>query len=247
MGQLHEIIAVEKALRDEARQAVETAKALFTQGQSRLRGQTARYEPTDPDELTETSAVQVMETTAAQVLGDVARVFGRYMDAAMQKEQTNMSTEAYVIVDGQEITGPLAAPALLNLEARLIEIKKLYEVTPVNDVTRIWEYDDQRGSFMTVERRRIKMRKEVVFETMFAGDAKHPPQIDRQSKDVPVGYVYTRQESGCLTPADQKARLARLGELIRAVRQARERANRVPVVKLELANKLFSYINEGVV
>ncbi len=246
-GQLHEVIAVEKSLREEAHQAIETAKALFTQGQSRLRGQTARYEPTNPDELTESSAVQVMETTVAQVLDNIAQVYGRYIDASLQKEQTNTLTEAYVIMDGEPITGPLAATALLNLEARLNELKKVYEAIPVNDVTRVWQYDEQRGSYMTEERRRIKMRKEIVFETMFDGNEKHPPQIDRQSKDNPVGYVYTRQESGCLTPADRRARLTYLGKLIRAVRQARERANRISVVDLALAGELFARINKGVV
>lgn len=247
MGKLHELLAVQDSLKAEGRNTLKAALGLFTSGQGRLTGQVQRYEPFE-EEYSESAQVQVMEITVNQVLDNIAQVFGQYVDAGIQKEETNALTSAYIMIDGQPVFDePLSAPALLNIEGRLRELKAVYEAIPVNNVTYNWEYDKQLDCFVSGEQRRIRTRKERHHETVFEGNENHPPQVDIYTKDKPIGYVFTSHQSGALTSADRKEKLARLEVLIRAVRKACKRANQADVKSVHVANKLLAFINTGVV
>ena len=125
MTKLHELIAVESDLKSKALSDSQTAKDVFG-AESGMIGEIRTYQPlidgdeTFPDEITN------LVTTVDEVLGLMKDSFGGWMDVALTKEVQNTQTNASVIVDGVDLFVDLPAPALLNLESKLAEIKNKY-------------------------------------------------------------------------------------------------------------------------
>ena len=70
----------------------------------------------------------------------------------------------------------------------------------------------------------------------------HPAQAQSYSEDEKNGTRRTVLHSGMLSPVEKRNRLHRLDKLTQAVKQARQRANRVDIVDLKVADTIFGYI-----
>ena len=68
--------------------------------------------------------------------------------------------------------------------------------------------------------------------------------IQTYTKDVRVGTWTTVIQSGMLAPTEKARLMSRLDALLRAVRQARQRANDHEIIKEQVAERIFRYIHE---
>ena len=245
MGKLHELLAVEPELKGQAQRAMSQVKSLFTGGTGRLIGQTRSYQPLDEGGERFEDEITIMAATVEAELDKVATAYGAWMNAAIQKERTNQVARADIVLDDVTFIGGLPATALLNLESKLAELKQVYAAIPTNDPTIKWEYDDQLGYF--VSRPRITYRTQKVPRThvLYEATPEHPAQVELFHEDVRVGTWTTIIHSGGLTPREKQVRLQRVGDLLRAVKQARQRANTVDIEPFEVAKRIFNYINGG--
>lgn len=242
MGKLHELLAVEPDLKAEAQRLANKIKALFTDGKGRLVGQIRTYHPLQEggeefaDEITE------LATSVNSELADWQRAFSNWLNAAMQKEITNQNTGADVIIDGMTLFENMPATALLNLEAKLVEVRQVFNQIPTNDPTENWMWDADLGLFVSKPRTTYKTKKIMRNHVRAEATKEHPAQVEVYTEDVRVGTWTTIIHSGMLTPSEKQLRLQRIDALIRAVKQARHRANDTDVIDTHLAKKLFAYI-----
>jgi hypothetical protein len=240
MGKLHELLAVEGDLKSAAQRALKDVSALFQAG---LLGITRRYTPLRdgdmrlPDERTE------LATTVPIQLDLLSRHMGRWIDIAYQKEVTNTETMADVIVDGTLLLGAVPAPALLNLESKLAEVRKVYAAMPVNDAAERWQFHDGQGCW--VSEPRITYRTQKVRKSFVAYEAtkEHAAQVQVYTEDDRVGTWETTIFSGAVTAVQKQAYLDRIDALQRAVKQARQRANNIDAMKGGIAESVFKFIN----
>jgi len=243
MGKLYELLAVESNLKSEAAQAISKIKGLFLEGKKNFLGQLRTYAPLEengekfPDEITN------LATTIDDELETFQTAFARWIDAAVQKEVTNKKTSASIEIDGEILVADLPAPALLNLESKLAELRQIYAAIPTNDPSERWELDEQLGCFVSNPRITHKTKKVPRAHVLYDATPEHPAQVESFTEDMRVGEWTTIIHSGMLTPVEKQKRLKRVDTLLRAVKKARQRANDVDVDDVKIAKKFFDYIN----
>ena len=243
MGKLHELIAVETDLKSEAVRLCTEVAELFTKATGKFVGQIRRYQPLAedgehlPDEVTE------LATTVNDQLQSLWVAYGRWIDATVQKEVTNMGTSAFVVVSGEVILKDLPATALLNLESKLATLRGVYVSIPTNDTTERWEWDSQQGVYVSVPKESRRTKKVPKSLVGYEATKEHPAQIQYYTEDVPEGTWTTFKRSGMLSPSQKRVILERLDELIRAVKTARQRANDTEASKVQVAQVIQDFLH----
>ncbi len=241
---LYEILAVEPDTKKEAAEAAKEAISRFSQPPKFVGMETSVHpvlegEPELPVEVTK------MAFTVQEELMKLRDVFGRYINVAMIKEATNTQAKADVIVDNAEFLLNMPATALLNLEARLEELAKVYEAIPTLDLTESWNYDQGRACY--VSDRRVSYRTKKVMRNHVLSDATehHPAQVQVYNEEIPTYRIERVISSSILTPVQKQLKLDRINKLAKAVKQARQRANDTEIAAIEVADKVFDYIETG--
>lgn len=241
MAKLHELLAVEGDLKAQAQRAVGEAKGLFLDGQGKFLGQTTVHRPANEGDEQMPSKVTHVATSVDAELAAVWIGFARWINASIQKEETNQSTRAVLIIGGVEVE--LAATSLLNLEAKLLELRALYRAIPTNDVTTPWDFDHDIGCFVSEPEVRRSTKKVPRSLVAYEATKEHPAQIQAYQEDVLAGYITITKQSGMITPTEKRARLERLEELFQAVKRARQRANDIQVKKVDIGQHILAHIN----
>jgi len=243
MGKLHELLAVETHLQVEAQRVMQATQSLFTDGQARLEGLHRTYTPTDehgdilPGEHTE------LATTVEAELAQVRASFGKWLDASFQKETTNTGTAANVEIDGNTLLEDVPAPALLNLEAKLAALRKVYEAIPVTDPSIRWTLNTDVGGYVSPEQSRFVTQKVQEPLVLYPATPEHPAQTQLVVRDVRVGTWHITTYSGKVSATVKREWLARIDNLLEAVKRARQRANDIEHVTDVAAETLFAYIH----
>lgn len=250
MGKLHELLAVEQDLMREAKKTLDEAirvfgrKELFTGLHKRLE---MIEEGRDAEEK-EAEEYAELTTTANEITGAFWIAATRYYDALLQKESANQEATADVIIGEQTIASGLPATFLLGMEARLNTIRALYEAMPTLAPGTVWEPDEQKrtGAWRATRPEiRRKTEKVVKHSVVYKATVEHPAQVETWNVDEMVGTFTTEMWSGAVPQAEKLDKLVRLDRLIRAIKQARQRANTVEVKPLEIGKRLSEYINTG--
>lgn len=242
MGKLHELLAVESDLKSRAQRTLGQIRALFGDGQGKLVGQVRVYKPLadDGEPLPEESTK--LGTTVHAELELLRKDFAPYIDAAIQKEKTNMSTAADVELDSKVLFKALPATALLNLESKLGELRSVIAAIPTNDLSEAWQFDEQRSAYISRERITYSTKKVSKAQVLYEHTDKHPAQVELITLDERVGTWSTTIQSGMYAPTEKRELLKRVETLLRAVKQARQRANSIDVVDVQIADKLFKFL-----
>jgi hypothetical protein len=244
MGKLHELLAVEGDLKATATRVMNEIKSLFANG-DRFVGRIRHYRSLLENGEQLSDQRSEVSTTVAGELARIAFSVGDWMDVAFQKEQSNTGTSADVVIGNNVILSGLCAPALLNLEGKLAEIRKVYSSIPTNDLAERWTLDGDTGYYISEPRTTYRTKKTMRSFEASPATKEHPAQVSVYTEDENVGAWETTLFSGAISPVDKQAMLDRIDALLRAVKQARQRANSVVASKEKVASKLFHYINGG--
>jgi hypothetical protein len=245
MGKLHELLAVESDLKTSAARATKAVSDLFGNAAQRFVGQVRRYRPLTEEGTRLPDERQALSATVKEELDRFASEYGRWIDAAFQKEQTNMNTSADIVIDDTVVISGLCTPALLNLESRLSEIRRVFAGIPINDAAETWNFDEQQGCYVSETRKTLRTKKVPRAFEAAAATKEHPAQVHVFQEDVPVGEWETTIFSGAISPTEKRTYLDKIDALIRAVKAAKQRANAVEASREKIANILFGYINGG--
>lgn len=248
MGKLHELLAVESDRKATAAKILEEAKTTFTKREEHFTELRKEYTPDNENDrqLEQPKEVKPMVETVNDKLRWVGQHVGALIDLTYQKELANTEAKADVVLEnGEELATQVPATVLLNLEAKLKEVREVYALIPTLQPGEEWKREEN-GHYSAVDK---KIRTKKIFKNHVKAPAtdKHAAQVEVYSEDERIGLSVTTKVTSLLTVADKARLLCRVDELARAVKRARQRANNTEAKNVEIAKKLFAYINASVV
>jgi len=248
MSQLHELLAVEGDLAGQSQKIM--AETIKSFGRNELfNGHTKVLKMDDENRQGEEEAgfeSVKLTTTVKKRLDYTWDSLIRHIDAFSQKERTNQEAKADIIVDGAIIAKDVPVTSLLGLEKRLKEIRSIYDSIPTLQQGVEWVESPNDGEDIFKSKYpevRTKTDKVLIPVVLYEATKEHPAQVKEVVKDVVVGKFVTEKVSGMVTSAQKSNWIGRIDDLIRAVKQARKRANNTEVVKVEIGKKFFDFIN----
>jgi hypothetical protein len=246
MAKLHEVLAVDADLEGKAKLVLDEGRKVFKDKPALFTGYARTYQPFTEDGIDYPEEHQALATTVADKLKYIAQSITAWFDVLAQKEATNQIAFADIVVDGVVLAAQVPATLLLGLESRLKMVRTVYESIPTLPMNTAWVEDVAKGEgvFSMVHPEEVfKTAKTTKSTVLYAATPEHPAQIDKWDETVNVGKYVKQVWSGMITPAHKAKLLERIDILIRAVKTARQRANSVEVVKLNLGKQLMDFIN----
>lgn len=249
---MHELLAVEGDLAGTAKKLAEEARDTFakkpTHFQSAVKAVT--YFDDQKSNLNRTEQTAMAETVGGK-LKYLSRALASYYDVYAAKEATNQTASADIVIDGEPLFKAVPATVLLGMETKLKELRTVYEAIPTLQPGVIWEVDAEApGRVYKTKNPGVTFTTEKVMSAVVLAEAtkEHKAQVKEVVNDVPVARVETTHKSGMITPADKSMLLGRLDSLIRATKEARQRANSVDAVTFSnFGKELLAYINGDLV
>jgi hypothetical protein len=243
MSKLHELLAVETDLKNQATNFINEAQKTFAAKTNHFIGQNRTYQPVNDDAERFPDENQELVTTVYEKLNFVEDHVGRYYDALVQKEFTNTFAKADLVIGDTVIATGLPATALLALENRFKALREVYRSIPTLDPAEKWTIDTQHKDCYVSETKETTKTAKVVKPLVLAqATDKHPAQVQMVNVDEIIGKWKTTRWCGMLTPAEKSALIERVETVLTAIKSARCRANDCEVQKINVAQKLFSYI-----
>jgi len=172
-----------------------------------------------------------------------------HWDAIAQKERANQKALGSFELPGDNKTVfTLPATLLLGLENRLLQLRNVYETIPTLDPKVEWVRNDSNmeSSYKTKEPQ-IRHRTEKTFSyiEMSPATKEHKAQVDKVSKESPVGNYEETFYSGAVTPTKKSEMLSRIDWLLKEIKKARQRANKQVVEDIHIGKRLMKFINYG--
>lgn len=246
MTKLHEILAVDADLDSAARTILDERVNTFTKKVdhflSSVRKLTMIDESREKENLTE---IKEMVTTVDKQLKYMRGHVVRFYDNVAKKEATNQTAKADLVVGGKTLAKDLPATLLLGLETRLKYLRNVYLSIPTLQPGIVWEKDPSEDNVYLAKHDDVRLRTEKQPKSQIIAPAteQHPAQTQTWTADVAIGTITISHKSGMLTPAEKSVLIGRIDELMRGVKQARQRANKAEVVKLKIGDVLFDYIH----
>lgn len=250
MGKLYEVLAVEAdkkgiaiRLLDESLKVFKNNTKLFEGFSKKLSMDAAGQESIE----LANSETSELSTTVQERLDYTVPAVSDWLDITLQKEATNQTAVADLMIDGEILAKDLPATFLLGLEDKLKKIRSVYEAIPTLDSSVVWE-KNVNGKTNTFRARdteiKTKTQKQPKSRILYEATENHPAQIERWNEEVVIGRYITNLTSGKISSERKMTLLGRIDRLIQAVKQARMRANGVKVVIKNIGNDLFEFINK---
>lgn len=253
MGKLHQLIAVEKDVKNKHQKILEECSKTFNQRGALFNETRKSYsafltDDTDrPDE-----EFLPMQTTVKSKLNYVEDSVVRTLDILIQKERANSVAKADIEIeqlDGTKKTliSNVPVTALVQMENLLEDLRtRVYNEIPTLDPSKVWNPDRTTDDVWIAEPV-IRQRTRKVQESLvlLQPTDKHPGQAQMVTNDKPVGNWTHSTRSGCLSPKQKSDLLEKLERLIAGVKIARAKANDVEVETAVIGKTIFNYINEA--
>lgn len=238
---LNQILAIEKSVKSNSYERLTDSHRLMQKGQL-FSGISRSYLPIEEDGQSLPPESTLVQQRAKNIIADVVEDLNEYLDVVATKDYANCNAKADVEVDGQVLFEEAPVSYLLFLEKQLQDYKSFVKKMPVLDPSEEWHFDDNQNCYATspVETSRTKKipRNHVKAEAT----EHHPAQVEVYHEDKVVGLWKTMKYSGALSVKDRTNMLSRVEKVLKAVKQARERANSQEIERLHVADTMLNYI-----
>lgn len=251
MTKLHEILAVESQKEGYFKDSLIEMINLFKNKLNHFSGFSKTLTLNGEDspekqakELAE-SENQTLTTTVASELNYLSDVISDYFDVIAQKDDANQRAVADIVIDGVVIATAIPATTLLSLENKLKQLRSVFDQIPTLQPGVDWKLDPTLGDHVYIDQNKIirsKTKKGFDFKVLVSATDKHPAQVEKWDIVEDIGYFTTTRWCGMISVAEKSELLKRFDKLASAIKQARQRANEAEVNKIQLGNKLFSYL-----
>ena len=255
---IHELVAIEKTRKQTYASMVSETMNTFTKKENLFQTHTKTYAPLRNDDLERPADNETPQpiTTVKAKLDYFQKYLVGIMDVVLQKEEANSRSKADIILESEDTTDITIATgvpvsALVQIENLLDQVRKeVYENIPTLDPAKKWTLDEAAGdgTYKSDEMIRQSTKKIPRVIVLHPGSDKHPAQTQLVSEDVLAGNWTTIHFSGKITPAEKSNILARVDNLIDAVKKARTRANDTEInSQKKIGKAIIGYINNGVI
>lgn len=243
MGKLHELLAVEGALKATAGKIGSETTDTFNKRKHLFTGHFKTYHPDDEHGDRFDPEVKKVEYTVEERLDYTLKHMSRFIDANFQKESTNTLAKADIIIDGKKIAEDVPATMLLGLEKYLTVLFMVYQTIPTLEPGKNWGVDSKKTDIYTATDKSVyKTAKKTTAVVLYEATTEHPAQVKEVVEDIRIGSWTIELQSSCITPRKKSEYLERIQILMAAIKKARARANNQEVKNVHIAGKLFEYI-----
>jgi hypothetical protein len=255
---LHELLAALGDSQKRSDLAQQEAKETFTKRAGHFRGGvktlTLLADTEEARAIEKASAEHgAVTTSVAAKLRYLNKPVTSWWNACLQKEATNQEAKADLVVSGKTIASDLPAGFLLAMERELKQFRSVLEEIPTHEPGKTWvptsdvvAQDGSKEIFKNaVPTVRPKEKKVLKPVEMSPATKEHPAQVQAVNEVETLGTFEIVEYASTVSPAAKSDMLARVSELLKAVKKARMRANQTPVVKKAVGSALFRYILEG--
>jgi hypothetical protein len=250
MGQLHEVLAVEQDAKSVATKVLDEGRKTFKDRDQHFMGQIRHYEPVveGPGHTAMDDQHKEVATTVHAKLGYILQHVARFLDCRATVDATNQQARADIILDGKELAKDIPGITLLGLEQEIKRIRDVLGVMPTLPPGHKWEADAQQGDHiyrMANPVKKERTTKKLVPQVLYEATDHHPAQVQTIDDVQVVGYYTTEVWSSAISPAQKSEIMGRCDKLLRAVKQARMRANQAEVIQTKLGKTLTNFILNG--
>jgi hypothetical protein len=244
MAKMHELLAVESSVTaNYQRDLDETLKVLgrpdlFTRQVSK------KSFFAEEDQKLNTTETKEITTSVKERLKWFANIADSFYDVVAQKDLTNQKAVADIVLDdGSVLLSAVPATTLLAMETRLQDWRKVLSATPTLPSGISWEWDANEGLWKNEEPVvTFQTKKTAKAVVLYEATKEHPAQVKEVFEDVPVARITKDTYNSMLTSAQKAELIGRLDNLLKAVKQARQRANNVEADKTKIGHALSKYL-----
>jgi hypothetical protein len=245
-NQLHSLLCAEQDLVQQTNNVFSEATSFMVKKTDHFDGIKKIYVPKEEDtDMVPPEGREVISTVKEQ-LDYIATSFVKSLDATVSKEQTNSSGRAMADLKVGEKTFKLSATSLLALEKNLIKYRDLCKVLPVLDESKIWMKDESTNRDIKKTEKQVtyrSMKKKVPLLLSPATD-KFQAQVQIQEIDSQCGQYEQTLYSGRIFSLAKSNLLAKIDDLLLAVKKAREEANQVEAEQMKIGQAIVDYFND---
>lgn len=242
---LNQVIAVRTGVKNDVAAAL-TAVYHKLQRAPLLSGLSRTYTPNDDDGFVYPPESTDVQVKTEWLLDDIAAQLTRLFDVTAQLDWTNQHARADVVL----LNGPqpvvlltdVPVTYLMFLEKQLVDLETVIRRLPTLDPAETWTFDDNQDVYRSAPVRTVKTAKVRRNHVLAAATDKHPAQVESYTEDVPIGTWSTVKFSGALPAVRVNQMLARVRNLVEAVKTAREQANLQDIVDVHVGKTILSYV-----
>lgn len=254
MTKQHQILAVEPTRHAAAEKQLVECTNTFSKKENLFSGKTrtlTMFGKSD-DNRVEFEALEAKERADDRVqyivggnLNYMAGVVGSWLDVLFAKEMTNQAAKADVVISGVTIVQGAPAVWLLGMENKLTKLRDLYAAVPTLAPGINWEPapDIGQGIWRSPETSDVKTSKTVEHVRLPQSSDKHPDQYVPKDVIKSIGQYKDRKFSGMITVAAKAQIMARLDQLLMAIKDARMRANEVGAIEVKCSMDIFRFLH----
>jgi hypothetical protein len=254
MGKLYELLSIDPNAQDVATKLMDQTKQTFKNKEGLFNGKVrtlklfGRNEQNsiEFDALEGKDKIDIkVEATVPDSLNYMAVFLADHYNIVSQKEASNQTAKADIIIDGVTILKDVPGTCLLGLETKLKSIRMVIEEIPTRTPGIEWVEDKDTGRF-------LYKAKDIVQDVKTAKTTDHK-MLPQPNANIPVTYVpielqknigeYQEMKfTGLISSGEKAALITRLDTLMQAVKQARQRANDVPVAELKMGDPIMKFL-----
>lgn len=241
MAKLNQIVAVVQGKKSETKKALTevfrklSADNLFN-GLSRV------YTPLDDEGEQLPNEGQNIQYDVSTALKDVENVLSDMLNVVATQDVNNCKTLVDVKVDDKVVIEKVPVTYLMFLEKQIQDLETFVTALPVLDANVKWEWDHNKGHFVSEESKSVKTKKVLQHKVLYEATENHPAQIETWNEDVNIGtWTNTKFSGACPLPVKKKY-IEKVRKLKDAIKFAREEANSMEVEKKEVSKGIFEYL-----
>lgn len=249
MGKLHQTLAVETSKLNLFRKVIDEAVNTFSKKPNLFEGvdiiQTSRLVEEDPLYLeypNMNNTVPVQETVPSK-LEYVFDTCADYINLVAQKDKANREAKADLKIGDKVLLADVPATTLLFIENKFKVIRTVIEAAKTLDNALIWTKKDGLSDVWTTDRGTVPVKRtEPDFVTVAQATDKHPAQVKEITRERIMASKNQKNCSGLIQTKEKSELLARCDQIIEAAKRARQEANAIDVVDVNIASTLFNHI-----
>ena len=226
MSKLHEVLAVEQSLENQANKVRTDLMTTFEKRRNLFEEKKTVFTPSEEGQTEVVEQQSDIQSTVKKELDWIAPHLAKALDASYQVAEANTQARADVVLeDGSVLLKNVPATSLLELDKRTAEIHALVLSIPTLDPAKGFTLDINRGIYQAREVLKTRTRKSKRVIVLYDATDKHPAQTQLIDEDLPIGKIREQEWSGLITPMEKAEMINKVEVLQRAVRKARSRAN----------------------
>lgn len=246
-GKMHELLAAETNVKTFYNAMLsETMKVFGTGAHFVKQVETLTHFNAEESRLDTVKTKDIVTTVDERLGYFFGRPFVNMLDLMIQKDATNQTSKADLVVEGQTILSGVPAVTLLSWEGHFDALRAVLLAIPHLQAGPEWVRDDAENLWRTKEAMvSFNTRKTAIPVVLYEATKEHPAQVKEVFEDKAIAKKEVTTWSGMWTSKQKADALARLDALLVAIKKARQRANRAPVVQVQAGAILANFILKG--